>query len=326
MICGIRLGGKSTEVQRYAIKRAIKWLRGKKGGSQFICFVRYAINKKKFCSKYFVNIMAQWYPDFELVYKAGEFWLTDKRNGQSKCVGYCIAINESTDYKSTGFPYVDTFIYEEFLNLQQKYIKSKENPELEVDMLIELIITIARGNGKQFRDDVRCFLISNNYYINNPFFSAFGFVRQITDDPTKQFYISNREPKAILEITHNHGLKIDIAKGSTSYGNTFEDLKNELRIVKGAKVPKPIMQLTMDNKTFISIGQFQDNNLIVKSNKPKKDCLIFSCSEIKKKNFYNILSFKKMAQYKTLFESFNNNWLYYADYESYILFYNIMHF
>ena len=203
MICGDRFGGKSTCIQRYAIKRAIKFIKGNDKGGQFAVLVRYDKDKKLLCETYFDNTMLMWYSDYELKYTRGQFLLKRKDEELWKVVGYAFALNEATKRKSTSYPFITTMILEEFMNLEDKYIKSKSNAELEVELLISLYSTIARGNGKQVRDDVKVFLISNNFYINNPYFKYFGLIEKIVKNPFKRFYEQNFSPKVLVEMTHN---------------------------------------------------------------------------------------------------------------------------
>ena len=327
MICGDRNAGKSTCFQRYAIKRAIKFYNNSKGGSQFAILTRYDKDKKILCDTYFNNTMEMFYKDYELVYKRKLFYLRHKKSKKQVIVGYAFALNEATKLKSTSYPHIDTIIFEEFLNIENKYIKTKENAELEVELLISLYSTIARGNGKQVRYDVKLFLISNCYNINNPYFTYFDFVNDIVKDPFKTFYAKNNgKVKALIEMTHND-IYLDFVKKSINKGNKFTDLQNEIKVVKnaGVKDNKIFMQITLDNENYISIAPYNDNYIVLKT--PElKNVIKFTCSAIMKKGLYDFGTFKRNNEFKSLQMAFNNNMLYFDNYNTFLTFYNIMNY
>ena len=326
MICGDRFGGKSTSVQRYTIKRAIEFLKHNAKGGQFAVLVRYDKDKKLLCETYFENTMLMWYSDYELRYYRGLFQMRLKDTEEWTTVGYAFALNEATKRKSTSYPFIKTIILEEFMNLEDKYIKSKSNAELEVELLISLYSTIARGNGKQVRDDVKVFLISNNFYINNPYFRYFGLIDKIIKNPFKRFYEQNFSPRIIVEMTHND-VKLNIGRDEVNKGNKFIDLQNQLKYATNISTKNIIFQLSLDNKEFINIAPYNDSNVVfTNGDKPRPNIMTFSCSEIKRTNILSIKTFKQMDAYKKLVESFNNNFLYYDKLDTYITLYNILNF
>lgn len=327
-ICGDRNAGKSTCFQKYVIKRAIEYFNEKNGGSQFAVLTRYDKDKKTLCETYFNNTMEMFYKDYELIYKRRTFYLKNLKTEQSKIVGYAFALNEATKLKSTSYPHINSIIFEEFLNLENKFIKNQENPLLEVELLLSLYSTIARGNGKQIRTEVKLFLIANCYYINNPYFKYFDFIQDIVKNPFKRFYTKNNEQiKAIIEMTHND-IYLDFAKKSINKGGKFSDLENEINIIENpiVKANKVVMQLTFDNNNFVNIIPYNDSFLITSTNTQNKDCIVFSTNNIKRKGIYDFIGFKNTKQYKLLCDNFNNNWLYYDKYDTFITFYNFMNF
>ncbi len=326
MICGDRFGGKSTCIQRYAIKRAIEFIKGNDKGGQFAVLVRYDKDKKLLCETYFDNTMLMWYSDYELKYTRGQFLIKRKDEELWKVVGYAFALNEATKRKSTSYPFIKTLILEEFMNLEDKYIKSKSNAELEVELLISLYSTIARGNGKQVRDDVKVFLISNNFYINNPYFKYFGLIEKIVKNPFKRFYEQNFSPKVLVEMTHND-VSLNIGRDEVNKGNKFIDLQNQLKYATNYSTKNVILQITLDNKEFLSIAPYNDSNIVYSNgNKQSQNVMTFSCSDIKRKDILSIKTLKQMDAYKKLVESFNNNFLYYDKLDTYITLYNILNF
>ena len=326
MICGTRNAGKTTGVQKYCVKRAINYYNQNKSGSQFAIIVRYDNNTSTLCKTYFDNTMEQFYPDYEMTYSKKQFYLKHKKQNRKIVVGYPFALNKASEYKSTSYPHINTILFEEFLNIKNKHICNKEHPELEVELLISIWSTIARGAGKKIRDDVKCLLVANCYYLNNPYFRYFKFLDDIVKNPFNRFYVKGNKPKALLEITHQN-LELNFTRDGMASGTNFVDMQNELKIINKPVVNDILFQLSLDNKEYINVARYNDG-IIVFSNKNKirNNVMVFSCSEIKKKGIYNIKTFKALTQYKMLLEQFNNNWLYYDSIQTYIYLYDILAF
>lgn len=325
-ICGDRFGGKSTFAQKYVLKRAVEYYKtGAKKKQEFAVLVRYDKDIATLCSTYFANTMDMFYPDYELKFCQRKFFIKRKGDDEKRwlLVGYGFALNQATKMKSTSYPYITTMILEEFMNLEGKYIKSASNPDLEVELLISLYSTIARGNGQQVRNNLRVFLISNNFYLNNPYFRYFGLIEKISKNPFKRFYELKTEPTCIVEMTHND-VRLSIGRDDVNKGNKFIDMQHQLHIAN-ITTKKPLYQLTFDNRTFLSICSFNDS-LGIRQDEYNPDTLCFSCSEIRKTRISGIKVYKSMDTYKTLNKLLEANLLYYDKLESYITLYNILNF
>lgn len=321
-VCGDRFGGKSTWVQKYVLKKAIK----SKGKQQFAVLVRYDKDIKLLCQTYFDNTMMMFYPDYELTYEAREFYLKKKDSPERILVGYAFPINQATKYKSTSYPLIETMIMEEFMNLEDKYIKSQSNPELEVELLISLYASIARGNGKQVRDNCKCICISNNFFINNPYFRYYKLVDRIIKNPFQRFYVNTTEPKCVVEMTHND-VHLDIGRDDVNKGSKFAELANEIKIVGKPSINTVDLQFTIDGKEFINIAEYNES-VIVFSNgsKIRANTPVFSCTNIQKKDVYSINILKSMSIYKDLKNILYTNTGFFDKMETYIKFYDLLNF
>lgn len=330
MICGSRLGGKSTWVQKYIIKRAMKakMIKGI-AQNQFALLVRYdkdLTGPTALPVTYFDNTMMMFYPQFEIKYEAGKFYLQLKGNDKVRTlIGYAFALSNATKMKSTSYPLINTMVMEEFMNMEGKYIKSQQNPELEVELLISLFSTVARGNGKQFRDNVRCFLISNNFYLDNPYFKYFDFISQIVQNPTKRFYYKNTDQiKCIVEMIRND-INLGIGRDDTYKGSKFIDMQNELRYMSSNNVKKVLFQISLDNREFLNFARYNDSYAVFSNgNIVRPDCMVWSCSKIKRQGISDMKELKKMLNWKVMVQEYNDNTLYYDRLETYILFKNIL--
>lgn len=322
MICGDRSAGKTTCIQKYVLKRAIS------NNEEFAIIVRYDTDCKALCETYFDNTVEMFYSDYVVQYKNKKFYLINKKSGYYKLIGYVFALNMATKKKSTSYPHINTLIFEEFTNIEEKYIKNTNNPELEVELLLSLYSTIARGGGKQVREEVKIIMISNNFYINNPYFRYFKFVDKLVQDPFKRFYTNGEKPKALLEITHNNNkVEYEMARDNTMIANSFIDLRNELNINADTRPKKVLLQLTIDNNNFYSLANFNDTYIFFKDRRKEKE-LCFSCSEIKKQGIFAFNTLKRQCPdiYATIITYFDNNWVYYDSVDTYIGIYNILHF
>ena len=110
-------------------------------------------------------------------------------------------------------------------------------------------------------------------------------------------------------------------------GNKFIDLQNQLKYATNYSTKNVILQITLDNKEFLSIAPYNDSNIVYSNgNKQSQNVMTFSCSDIKRKDILSIKTLKQMDAYKKLVESFNNNFLYYDKLDTYITLYNILNF
>lgn len=356
-ICGDRFGGKSTNIQAKIIKRCIKYTKknGKlkedsatdiekakkevvknaiKGQSrwQFAVFVRYDKDIKALCETYFDNTMMMWYPDYELIYEKRKFFLRKKNTKEKILVGYGFALNQATKLKSTSYPFIQYIIMEEFLNIENKYIKSQADPELEPRLLVSAFQSIARGNGKQFRDDVRVICISNNYYLNNPYFRYFNLIDRIVKSPFQRFYEQrendpeNDKIPCIVEMTHND-LKT-IGKGDIDKGGKFVEMSHQIKYVKDVNIDikNVLMQLTFDSKKYLNIVQYNESLLLYEYDSKIKNIPTYTCSEMKKAGHWYIDEFWRKDSSDTLIAKFDRNDLYFDKLDSYITLYNIINY
>lgn len=318
LINGDRFDGKTTAVQKYALKRAIQ----SRCKSQFAVFCKYKDDIDDLCSTYFTNTMLL-YPDYSVRFQKDKFYLKKKNSDIEKVCGYAFAINRATKKKSTSYPFIDTIIVEEYLNLEGNYIKRINRPLLEVELFTSLFETIARGKGEQIRQNVKAFLISNNYYISNPYFTYYDLINKVASEPDKRFYF-NKKYSVAMEVTHNK-VRSGIVKEDFD-GSKFIDLQHEIKLLQNYKVNKIYYQITTDNISYINMS-LCNNSLYIYSNgknKADKKAIKITTSEIARLNYININLFKTFDIAKKIKRLFLLNELYYDSYETYIKFKQIM--
>lgn len=162
---GNRSGGKSFFWKSYALKRFIKHK------EKFIYIRRYKNDLKKTAKNFFKDI-AFMFPDHVLEYKNGEYFVDGEQ------AGIKMALNEGEQNKSNSLSEYCTLIFDEFLNRRERYIGGRNGKE-EVEACLDLYLTVARGNGKYIRDNVKFIFIANALSTVNPYFLYFKIDRMI---------------------------------------------------------------------------------------------------------------------------------------------------
>lgn len=323
--------GKSTFWQRYIIRHYIKYK------EKFGIIVKYKDDLSTFAPNYFSqDWMDKWYPDYEIMYRRGKYFIRNKsdkkddedmKSGWREC-GYAIALNLNASLKSTTtYQDISNLLFEEFMPLEDRYIKSSRDPEKEPKLLQSVYQTIARGaKGKRTRK-VRLILISNNYTLNNPYFTFFRILNMVTNNPNsiyQQFYTYDKGSlHYALEFSQLEPERTGIERDDDSVGVKFADYRNELKYMKNNNIKHLYFQLTFDNKKILSVAKFNDTIAVFESKRDENyNC--YSCSTNKTKDMMGIRVFKNSNDYKVLVRMFEMNVVYYDKLESFIWLTNII--
>lgn len=322
--------GKSTFWQRFIMRHFIK------KGEKFCIIVKYKDDLSTFAANYFSqDWMDKWYPDYQILYKRGKYYIRRKDNIMEddtpwQHCGYAIALNMNASLKSTT-TYQDAvnLLFEEFMPLEDKYIGSAKDPEKEPKLLTSVYQTIARGTKGEHTRKVRLICISNNYTMNNPYFTYFGILNMVTSNPNsiyQQFYEYNKgDLHYALEFSQLEPEMTGIEADEEATGVKFSDFRNELRLTKD-RPKKPVIQLTFDNKYYINVAKYNNSLLFYHDKKmlDPKNIVVYSCSKFKNKNALSLDVLKKMDLYKIIVRLFNMNVVYYDKLETFIHLTNIL--
>ena len=323
--------GKSTFWQRFIIRHFIK----KK--EKFIIIVKYKDDLNTFAANYFSQEwMDKWYPDYNIKYQRGKYYIRKKENmedvekGWQHC-GYAIALNMNASLKSTTtFQDASNILFEEFMPLEDKYIGSAKDPEKEPKLLVSVYQTIARGEkGKHIRD-VRLICISNNYTMNNPYFTYFNILPMVTSNPNsiyQRFYTYDKgNLHYVLEFSQLDPEMTGIEADEESTGVKFSDFRNDLHIIKKLNIKKCMLQLTFDNKYYVNIANFNNSIICYKGDHviDSDKILCYTCSKFKNKETIGIDVFKKSDSYKVIKTLFESNTIFYDKLETFIHLTNIL--
>lgn len=324
--------GKSTFWQRYIIRLFIK--KHKKFG----IIVKYKDDLSTFAANYFSQEwMDKWYPDYEIMYKRGKYYIRKKADKEDdedmksgwKLCGYAIALNLNASIKSTTtFHDIDTLLFEEFMPLEDRYIGSVKDPEKEPKLLQSIYQTVARGSKGEHTRKVRLICISNNYTMNNPYFTHFRILDMVTNNPNsiyQQFYTYDKmDLHYALEFSQLQPETTGIETDEESVGVKFSDFRNDLHIMKNKNIKKLYFQLTFDNKKILNCARFNDTIAVFDGGKVNEDVICYSCSKFKSRDMMGIKVFKSTDDYKVLVKLFEMNRIWYDKLETYIYLTNIL--
>ena len=327
--------GKSTFYQRLAIRGFLK--KQKKFG----IIVKFKDDLTSFAPNYFSDVwMNNWYPDYEIMYKRCRYYIRKKsdkkddddcKTGWKQC-GYAIALAMNATIKSTTkYQDIDLLLFEEFMPLDDRYIGSSKDPEKEPKLLQSVYQSIARGlKGKHTRD-VILICISNNYTMNNPYFTFFKILEMVTKNPNsiyQRFYTyDDKVLHYALEFSQLEPEKTGIETDDESFGVKFSDFRHELKITKD-KPKKVIIQLTFDSRYIISVAKYNDSLIVYKDRMTSDpdNIVVYSCSKFKSREMLGIKLFKVHDFYNIIVRMFEGNYLYYDSLETYIQLTNILAF
>ena len=332
--------GKSTFWQRFVLRHFIKY------GEKFGIIVKYKDDFSTFCANYFSQ---EWMDkmfkrkgadssDYEIDFKRGKYFIRkksdklsedDMKSGWVQC-GYAIALNMNATLKSTTtFQDIDNLLFEEFMPLEDRYIGSVKDPEKEPKLLQSIYQTIARGNKGEHTRRVRLICISNNYTMNNPYFTRFNILNMVTSNPNsiyQQFYTYDKgDLHYALEFSQLEPEKTGIEADEEDTGVKFSDFRNELHITKD-KPKRPFIQLTFDGKYILNVCNYNESIVVYKGDKiiDPINIPVYSCSKFKSKEAFGMKVFKSHTLYKEIVTLFELNNMYYDKLESFIQLTNIL--
>lgn len=144
---------------------------------QFVLLYRYKYELTS-CATLFDDIM-RLYPELQgeinTVNHAQGLFVEMLMNGET--IGFAISMNNPDVMKkySPLFAGVEMCIFDEFQTESGKYLPK------ETEKLQSLLLTIARGGGRQSRP-IKVFMLSNNVSIMNPYYIEFGIHKRIKSD------------------------------------------------------------------------------------------------------------------------------------------------
>lgn len=296
-VIGNRSGGKSFFWKEYATNRFIKY------GEKFIYVRRYKNDLKKVAKNFFKDIAFK-FPDHKLEYKNGEYFIDDKQ------AGIKLALNEGEQNKSNSLSEYCLIIFDEFLNKNERYIGGRSGQQ-EITDCLDLYMTVARGEGKHIRDNVRFVFISNAMSIVNPYFLYWGIDKQIQKN--SKFIKQPGGNGWVVEIYKNEQAANEIREskfGDLIRGTEYEGyaLDNDFLLDSEefiGKAPEGCRYQCTMKYAGQKFGLWKDakNNMFYINNKVDPSCHIVYSLDIESHTAKTVLSNHSSQFYKALKKS-----------------------
>lgn len=222
---GNRSIGKSFD---WKLNRCVRRFMSKK--RKFVYMRRYDDDLKR-CAPQFFDDIAFKIPTHDLFVEGnGKSGSRFYINGE--LAGTTIALSATQKYKSVPMPDYDTILFDEFLPEDGKYLSD------EVGKALSIYQSIARGDGKVIREDVKFAFIANNVTLNNPYFRELG-IRDKIQLGTK--YCVDADRAWLVEFINNTEIANEIA--STPFGKMIAKTKYGDYALKS--------QYYLDDDTFV---------------------------------------------------------------------------
>lgn len=172
-----RSAGKTTFFNRYFIKRFLNY------GEKFVLIYRFKYELDSIAEKFFNGVKTLFFTDYNMTAKSkagGMYYdLLLSKNGDSKSeiCGYAIALNCADQIKKYSHLMNDAqrMLFDEFQSETNHYATN------ELNKLISVHTSLARGEGKQYRY-LPIFMLSNNVSLLNPYFVALGVSTRLREN------------------------------------------------------------------------------------------------------------------------------------------------
>jgi hypothetical protein len=171
-----RTGGKTTYFNKMLVKRFIKQ------GKKFCLLYRYAYELDAISEKFFKDIKALFFNDYNMSEKKrakGTFieLFLQYQNDEMKSCGYAVALNKADQLKKYSHLLSDTtaILFDEFMSENGEYCTN------EIAKFYSIHSSIARGRGSMYRY-VPVYMCANPVTMLNPYYSALGISDRLNND------------------------------------------------------------------------------------------------------------------------------------------------
>lgn len=171
MVTSNRTGGKTTYFSRLLVNRFLKQQK------KFMLVYRYVYELSECATQFFKDINSLFFSGHQLTSSCRGKGAYYELFMDGKPCGYAVSINSAEQVKkySHVFSDVDSMFMDEFQSETGKYCSN------EVNKLISIHTSVARGQGKQVRY-VPLYMCANTVTLINPYFSALGISSRVRKD------------------------------------------------------------------------------------------------------------------------------------------------
>ena len=166
-----RTGGKTTYFSRLIVNRFLKH------GEKFMLIYRFNYEIDDCADKFFRDIGSLFFNGYHMTSKRKDNGIYHELYINDEPCGYAVSFNSSDKLKLYSHLFSDTscMFFDEFQSETNHYC------DREVEKLISIHISVARGQGKQNRY-VPLYMCGNDVSIVNPYFVSLGISSRLKDD------------------------------------------------------------------------------------------------------------------------------------------------
>ena len=171
-ICvGNRTAGKTVFFKRMLVNAFLN------KGHEFMLVFRNAYELQGVAEPFFKDIENLFFRGMEMDFESVAKGLYYRLYLDGKVCGYVVSLSMFDKLKkySSDFVNVENIFFDEFQTESNKYLKE------ETEKFESLIVTVSRGQGKQFRE-IRIILCSNTVTVLNPYYVLFGIHKRLRKD------------------------------------------------------------------------------------------------------------------------------------------------
>ena len=290
IVMGNRSSGKSFGWKNFLLNRFIK------KGRQFLYVRRYVNEIQGSRAEELFNDVADLkYPDHDIQIKKQTILVDGEK------AGWLIGLSATYKIKSSDFKDVDFIVLDEAFSEDGRYLKD------EVNKILNLYQTVARGGGKVIRNNVKIILISNAVSLINP------YIRFLKAYNIKEGY--NVGKGYVIECFKNESVNREIRKSEfyqliegTDYANYA--MENEFYLDNNCYIEKP----KLDKASYYATILFRDKKIALYYTKEgyiyccrniNNDCLYKFSVDCYNENYFMLE--KSHTFLKELRDAFNNN-------------------
>lgn len=166
-----RTGGKTTYFGRYFVNRFIKFK------EKFALLYRFNYELDSCAEKFFKDIGTLFFTGYKMESKSKAKGIYHELLLNGEICGYAISINSADQIKkfSHMFNDIERMLFDEFQSETSHYCSN------EVDKLMSIHTSVARGQGKQVRY-VPVYMLGNSVSLINPYYVALGISDRLQGD------------------------------------------------------------------------------------------------------------------------------------------------
>lgn len=163
-----RSAGKTTYFSRWFVKRFLEH------DEKFILLYRYNYELSDVPDKFFKEIKSLFFPAYEMTAKSRNKNVYHELFLNGRSCGYALALNNSDQVKKLSHLFADAqrILFDEFQSETNRYCPN------EVEKLLSIHTSIARGNGQQVRY-LPIYMLGNFVSLLNPYYVALGIASKI---------------------------------------------------------------------------------------------------------------------------------------------------